>query len=143
MKGLIWNCRGIIKKGVSSFLRNLILEHKFHFIGLQETMQPRIEDRILRKIDPNQTYLWKWIPSSGRSGGLLSGINIDLYDVGAFYEEKYILQMDLWDKDKKAKCNFLNVYGPLMRKIKMSFLLNLLCFAKNAMSLILLVGTSI
>ena len=100
MKGLIWNCRGIIKKGVSSFLRNLILEHKFHFIGLQETMQPRFEDMILRKIDPNQTYLWKWIPSSGRSGGLLSGINIDLYDVGAFYEGKYILQMDLWDRQK-------------------------------------------
>ena len=57
MKGLIWNYRGIIKKGVSSFLRNLILEHKFHFIGLQETMQPMIKDRILRKIDPNQTYL--------------------------------------------------------------------------------------
>ena len=34
MKGLIWNCRGMKKKGVSSFLRSLILEHKFHFIGI-------------------------------------------------------------------------------------------------------------
>jgi exonuclease III len=57
MKGITWNCRGIRKKGVSSFLRNLILEHKFHFIGLQETMQANIEDSVLRKIDPNHSYL--------------------------------------------------------------------------------------
>jgi len=26
-----WNCRGLKKKGVSTFLKNLILEYKFHF----------------------------------------------------------------------------------------------------------------
>lgn len=51
----MWNCRGI-KKGVSS-LKNLILEHKFHFVGLQETMQQDIEDKTLRLIDPNQMFL--------------------------------------------------------------------------------------
>jgi hypothetical protein len=67
MKGLMWNCRGIKKTGVSSFIKNLILEHNFHFIGLQETMQPSIEDSIIRDIDVRQAYLWKWIPSNGRS----------------------------------------------------------------------------
>jgi exonuclease III len=68
MRGIIWNCRGI-KKGVTSFLRNLILENNFHFIGLQETMQEDISDNILRQIDTNKKYLWKWVPSRGRSGG--------------------------------------------------------------------------
>jgi hypothetical protein len=84
MKGLIWNCRDIKKKGVSSFLRNLILEHKFYFIGLQETMQENIEDKKIREIDPNNTYLWKWIPSKGKSGGILSGVNLEHFDVGSF-----------------------------------------------------------
>ena len=57
MKSLIWNCRGIKKKGVSSFLRNLIMEHKFDIIGLQETMQAEIDNAILRKFDPLQNYL--------------------------------------------------------------------------------------
>ena len=101
MKGLIWNCRGIKKIGVSSFLRNLILEHKFHFIGIQETLQQDIGDHILRQIDPHQSYLWKWIPSCGRSGGILSGIKLKIFDVGFFKEGKFILQMHLWDKQNK------------------------------------------
>lgn len=52
MNCLIWNCRGIKKTGASTFLRDLILEHRFHFVGLQETMQADIEDNILREIDP-------------------------------------------------------------------------------------------
>jgi len=86
------------KKGVSSFLKDLILEHNFHFIGLQETMTKNLDDKTLRKIDPNGTYLWKWTLARGKSGGLLSGIHIDFMEVGSFTEGKYILQMDLWDK---------------------------------------------
>ena len=109
MKGLFWNCRGIKKKGVSSFLRNLIMEHKFHILGLQETMQADIDDSILRQFDPSQAYLWKWVPSKGKSGGLLSGVRLEFLDVGSFREGKYILQLNLWDKSRKIKWNFLNI----------------------------------
>jgi hypothetical protein len=34
IQGLFWNCRGLKKKGVSTFLKNLIHDYKFHFIGL-------------------------------------------------------------------------------------------------------------
>jgi hypothetical protein len=61
------------KKGVASFLKKLILDHNFHFICLQENMQVELDDQIPRKFDINQSYLWKWIPSKGRSGGLLWG----------------------------------------------------------------------
>lgn len=111
MRGLIWNCRGIKKKGVSSFLRNLILEHKFHFIGLQETMQEDIEEKIIGGIDPVETYLWKWIPSTGKSGGILVRINIEFLDVGGFTEGDYMLQMNIWDKKMKVKWNLMTVYG--------------------------------
>jgi len=111
MKGIIWNCRGIQKKGVSSFLKDLIHEHNFHFIGLQETMLENVDDKILRKIDPNGVYLWKWIPARGKSGGILSGVNTDLMEEGSFFEGKYILQMNLWDKQMKVKWNLVTVYG--------------------------------
>lgn len=74
IQGLIWNCRGIKKKGVSTFLKNLILEYKFHFIGLQETMIADCNDSLLRKFDYNQDYLWKWNDSKGKSGRILVGI---------------------------------------------------------------------
>lgn len=91
----MWNCRGIKQKGVSPFLKNLILEHKFHFIGLQETMQQDIDDSIVRSIDPFQTYLWKWLPSNGKSGGILVGVNIEFFDVGGFLEGEFMLQLNL------------------------------------------------
>ena len=128
MKGLIWNCRGIKKKGVSSFLRNLIMEHKFDIIGLQETMQAEIDNAILRKFDPLQNYLQKWIPSRGRSGGILSGIRLNSLDVGSFKEGKYILQLNLWDKTLKTKWNFMNIYGSPHEVSKEDFLTELASF---------------
>jgi exonuclease III len=124
MRGIIWNCRGI-KKGVTSFLRNLILENNFYFIGLQETMQEDISDNILRQIDTNKKYLWKWVPSRGRSGGILSGINLDFLDVGAFEDGKYSLQLNLWDKQQKVKWNFVNIYGAAQEESKDEFLTEL------------------
>ena len=106
MKGLIWNCRGIRKTGVSSFLKDLIHEHQFHFIGLQETIVGNMDDHVLAKIDPQKNYMWKWIPARGRSGGILTGINMDKLEVGSFREGKYMLQMNLWDKVLKSKWNF-------------------------------------
>ena len=98
MKVLIWNCRGIRKTGVSSYLKNLILEHQFHFIGLQETIVSDLTERMLENFDPHKNYLWKWIRARGRSGGILDGINIDKLDIGSFFVGKYMLQMNLWDK---------------------------------------------
>jgi hypothetical protein len=37
MIGVIWNCRGVAKKGREISIRDLITEHNADFIGLQET----------------------------------------------------------------------------------------------------------
>jgi hypothetical protein len=39
MIGIIWNCRGVAKKGLSTFIKELIWDHKADFIGIQETMK--------------------------------------------------------------------------------------------------------
>jgi hypothetical protein len=78
--GLIWNCRGLKKRGVAIFLKNLIFEYKFHFVGLQETMIGDCEESLLRKFDVNQDYLWLWNTAKGKSGGILVGLLIELFD---------------------------------------------------------------
>lgn len=119
------------QKGCFFLSQNLIQEHRFHFIGLQETMAKNCDDRILRKFDPRSDYLWKWIPSKGKSGGKLSGINVDLFDVGAFHEGKYMLQLNLWDKTQKKKWNFINVYGAAQQENKDEFLAELANFCSK------------
>lgn len=62
----------------------------------------------------------------------MSGINIELLDVGSFCEGKYMLQMHLWDKKLKKKWNFINVYGAAQEENKNDFLEELAKFcAKN------------
>ncbi|KAG2590773.1 hypothetical protein PVAP13_5NG412800, partial [Panicum virgatum] len=127
----MWNCRGIKKKSVSSFLRNLISEHRFHFLGLQETMQQHIEDNVLRKIDPMNNYLWKWTPSNGRSRGILVGVSVERFDVGSFTEGEFMSQMHLWDKQLKVKWNLITVYGAARDERKDTFLSKLVSFCSR------------
>jgi hypothetical protein len=128
VKGLIWNCRGIRKKGVSTFPRNLICEHQFHFIGLPETMVESCEDSSLRKFDCNQDYLWMWNSSRGKSGGILVGVRSEWYDVGSFKQGEFMLQLNLWDKLNKTKWNLLIVYGAAQDENKTAMLAELSSF---------------
>jgi len=66
--GLIWKCRGLKKKGAATFLKDLIYQYSFHFIGPQETMFKDFEDKLLRKFDPQQDYLWLYNSAKGKSG---------------------------------------------------------------------------
>lgn len=46
MIGIFWNCRGVAKKGLSSFIKELIWDHKADFMGLQETMKKSYTDKF-------------------------------------------------------------------------------------------------
>jgi hypothetical protein len=125
MQGLIWNCRGLRKSGVATFLKSLIFQYNLHFIGLQETMVEDCEDSLLRKMDNNQEYLWLWNASNGKSGGILVGIRKEYYDVGSFKQGDYMLQANLWDKQNRIKWNLLVVYGDAHEENKLKFLTEL------------------
>lgn len=91
-------------------------------------MQQNIEDDIIRLIDPFHDYLWKWIPSNGRSGGILVGIRLELAEVGSFTEGEFMLQLNLWDKKMKIKWNLITVYGATQDDRKEAFLDELALF---------------
>lgn len=98
ISGLIWNCRGLKKKGVATYLKNLMDQYSFHFIGIQETMIKDCDDKIIRKFDSQHNY-----PAKGKSGGILVGIKMEFYDVGSFQQGEFMIQMNLWDKVNKIK----------------------------------------
>ena len=95
-------------------------------------MQPKIYDNILRQIDPSQAYLWKWVASKGKLGGILSGVRMEVLDVGSFKEGGFILQLNLWDKKNRTKWNFLNVYGSPHEDQKAMFLTELASFCSGS-----------
>ena len=67
MIGILWKCRGVAKNGLSSFIKELIQDHKAEFIGIQETMKKTYTDKIFKKINNNNEFGWPWTPN-GKSG---------------------------------------------------------------------------
>jgi hypothetical protein len=72
-----------MKRGLDSYVRDLVTDLKLDIVSFQETMIQDFSDANLRAIDPNKDYLWDWNPAKGRSRGLFTGIKVDQFDVGS------------------------------------------------------------
>jgi hypothetical protein len=111
-----------------------------HFVGIRETILKDCDEKLIKKFDPNQDFLWLYNPTHGKSGGILCGVKKDWYDVGSFKQGDYMLQMNLWDKMNKGKWNFLVVYGAAHEEDKMEFLSELSSFCSRNQEPILIGG---
>jgi hypothetical protein len=106
MRGLIWNCRGVGKKGMAACLSDLIL---------QETLKKDFSPNLIRRIDPFGNFHWEWVPAVGRSGGILCGIRTNTLEVLGCIKGKYVLQMNIRDFKTKTAWSLLWFMALLMR----------------------------
>jgi hypothetical protein len=90
--------RGLRKRGFAPYVRELIKDKSLDFVCFQETILQDFSDNCLRLIDPSREYLWDWIPAVGKSGGVLSGIKSERFDVGSREQGNFVLLHRLWDK---------------------------------------------
>jgi hypothetical protein len=81
VKGFFWNYRGI-KKMLPPYVREMLRSLNPEFACFQETILSDFSEACLRKIDPGKCYLWDWIPAKGKSGGVLTGLKVERFDVG-------------------------------------------------------------
>jgi hypothetical protein len=82
-------------------IKDLMSEYKADFIGLQETMKTKFSDNFFRKLDSNKIYAWHWLPSIGRSGGILCGIKKERFDLITVEEKEFAITAEVYDKAKK------------------------------------------
>lgn len=82
-------------------------------------------------MNPKNDLSWKWIPSHGRSGGILGGIRNDSFELVSYKLGNYVLQFNLWDKRKKCNWNLLTVYGAAHEEFKDVFLTKLAAFCNT------------
>ena len=111
MIGLFWNCRWVSKKGMSVIVKDILADNVVDFVGLQETMKKTYSDAFFRKIDPSKKYAWHWIPSEGKSGGILCGVNFEKFDVIHFSEGNFSLSATVQCKKREKETPFgLNIW---------------------------------
>jgi hypothetical protein len=88
-------------------------------------------EKCLRNIDLGNVYLWDWIPTVGKSGGLLSSIKAERFDVGCRKQGGFVLQHTVWDKMVEVKWSLFNVYGAAQADRKEAFLNELTSFCSK------------
>ena len=103
-------------------IKDLLSEYEVDFVGLQETMKKSYSDKFFRKIDPMKKFIWHWLTSDGKSGGILCGININKFDVGNVVEGQFSLVMTAVDKKTQKSLTLAIVYGPAHNDKKDQFL---------------------
>jgi len=57
-----------------SCLSDLIKDHSLDFICLQETHKKSYKDSFMRRLDAYNNFVWDFIPSVGKAGGILCGV---------------------------------------------------------------------
>jgi len=54
MIGITWNCRGVAKKGMQTFVKDLLWEYQADFVVFQETIKKRYPLSFLEKLILNK-----------------------------------------------------------------------------------------
>jgi hypothetical protein len=55
--------------------------------------------------------LWHIKPPKGRSGGMVVGVNLLMYDIGEIEEGEFLVRFKLRNRDDDFKWNLVSVYG--------------------------------
>jgi len=124
MKGVFWNSRGLGDLAKHRFLADLVKEEQINFIALSETGIDDFSDHILKNLCGGRQFLWHCMAPHGRSGGILLGVDLDIFDIGAIAEGDFYVKFTLRYKTDGFKFVLYTVYGPAQCQINMPFLQN-------------------
>lgn len=125
MKGLFWNIRGMGGVEKIGHLQDLIREHKFDFVGILETIKHDFSAEMLQKLSVGRGMVWKWMPATGRSGGILVGIDSEKLNIIGEVIGRYFIRLKLSNVDNKKVWDLMIVYGAAQVEQKADFLTEL------------------
>ena len=112
MKGVFWNSRGLADLAKHRFLAELVKEEQINFIALSETGRDDFPDHILKNLCGGHEFLWHSMAPHGRSGGILLGVDLNVFDIGAIVQRDFYVKFTLRCKADGFKFVLYSVYGP-------------------------------
>ena len=95
MKGVFWYSRGLADLAKHRFLTDLVKEEQINFIALSETGMDVFLDHTLKILCPGRDFLWHCMAPHGRSGGILLGVDLNVFDIGAIAEGDFLVKFTL------------------------------------------------
>jgi hypothetical protein len=92
MRGVFWNSNGFKDPKKHRFIADLTREQDLRFIAISETERKGFHDSVLRNSCGGRNFLWHYKEPKGRSGGILLGIDLDTFDIGAIDEVEFYVK---------------------------------------------------
>jgi hypothetical protein len=88
---------------------DLIRETCPDIIGFSETKKEEFNFIQLQQLDPMEKYRWNWLPAKGTTGGILVGINNDLFDICRCVIHTFSVSVLLKNKTDGVVWRFISV----------------------------------
>jgi len=140
MKGVFWNNDGFKDPKKHKFISDLTKEHNLSFIAISETSRKNFTSPFLKNLCAGRDFLWHVKEPRGRSGGILLGIDLNVYDIGAIVEGNHYVKFHLCNKMDGYKWALVVVYGPAQNNLKEQFLTELVNMCSHETSPTILGG---
>jgi hypothetical protein len=133
MRGIFWNSNRFKYPKKHKYICDLTKESNLNFIAISEIGRSDFTPRFLKKLCSGKDYLWHCKPPNGRSGGMLLGVNLQIFDIGAIDEGDHFIKFHLCNKSNDFKWALVVVYGPAQPEQKENFLAELvhMCSHEN------------
>ena len=132
LSGLFWNCRGIGEKKKRDFIKEQIGKNNLDFIGIQETMKTDFNRLDFSDLSASENFEWVFLPSKGRFGGILVGINSATFIKEKAEQGQYFVKIKVRNIRDGFCWDLVVVYGDAQPKGKPIFLVELVHIFKNS-----------
>ena len=120
-KILSWNIRGLGNPLAKRILKDMLLQNKIDLVRIQETKLEIYPYRCFSTLSSHITS-WHHKPSVGSAGGILVGVNDNLFDVLSVWVKEFSVSVLLKNKVDSFEWIFSVVYGPTVSHLRGSFL---------------------
>lgn len=114
---LNWNIRGLNSHKKQQILHDLLIKEHIDIVMIQESKKDNFSNRCLRKLS-NRIDIWHWVPSRGRSGGILFGGDSNKIKLLSWEAHRFCLDIHFENKLDSTLWHLTTVYGPVDRTIK-------------------------
>lgn len=120
MNILNWNIRGMNASRKRQALSDYIDKYHIDMVAIQETKKEDFSNRILRSLS-SKIDNWVFVPSVGRSGGILFGVDSSKIEIQSHSCHTFCLDVHLTNKVDQTHWQYTIVYGPTIRSKKREF----------------------
>ena len=93
MKGFYWNSRGLSDLSKYRYISEAIRDQNLDFVAVMETRKQDMSRANLNRLSGGADFVWHCLPPSGRSGGILLGVNSLILDLYLIVEMESINKM--------------------------------------------------